>query len=177
MKFSLMTLILFILPTLVWADPWDNLTLEEAQEVQEYLSANPFILDYCDCCDHEGEYAAAVYLMRVTETEIVTCDWNDEYYSIKASVEVLARVPYNDNGLDLAAPKMANFQESLIITMNYTWGYSAMHQKSTPLYAIIPYDGKNPDHITEGSCRPFTAFPVGKAINDSDYKKWYRSRF
>ena len=34
------------------ADAWDNLTMEEAKSVVAKLEKDPFIFDYCDCCDH-----------------------------------------------------------------------------------------------------------------------------
>ncbi|MDP5098609.1 MAG: hypothetical protein NWQ27_01330 [Crocinitomicaceae bacterium] len=43
-----------------YADAWDNLTLEEAQNVIAQLNENPFIFDYCDCFDFSGEFSTQV---------------------------------------------------------------------------------------------------------------------
>ena len=79
--------LLFILFTVLlswnsYADAWDNLTKEEAENVIEYLKVNPYISDYCDCCDHEGEYATTIEFLKVIDARIVTCEWDNEFYTV-----------------------------------------------------------------------------------------------
>lgn len=176
MKNSILVLLL-LCPTLLWADPWDNLTLQQAEQVEAFLKTNPYIFDYCDCCDAEGEYATKVYLMKVTSTEIVTCDWNPEYYSVQADVVVLAEIPYTPAGPQMNAPRISRSEDGLKITMNYTWGYNAGQRKAAPLYSIVPYDVYGEQDPNSGYCRAFTTFPDPRLIKDQEYTNWYKSKF
>ena len=85
-----------------FADAWDNLTFEEAEAVVAELKKNPYIFDYCDCCDHTGEYATEVHFMKVTGTEIVTCDWDASYYSVQYTADLIAKVEYLPKGANIS---------------------------------------------------------------------------
>ena len=174
MKNTLLAL-LFICPLFLWADSWDNLTLEQAEDTQAFLSTNPYILDYCDCCDSDGQYATKIYLMKVVFTQIVVCDWDPDFYSIKAETEILAEIPYTPNGPNMGSPNITRSKSDLTISMNYTWAYNK--QKFAPLHTIIPYDVYGEQNQNTGSCREFTTFPNPGFINDNDYSNWYSSRF
>jgi len=176
MKKSIFVL-LILFPTLLWADYWDNLTLVQAEEVIEFLNSNPYILDYCDCCDYEGEYATKIYLMKVESTEIITCDWDSRYFSVKAQVEVLAEIPYNKEGPDIYSPQLFSFEKKITITMNYTWAYNTKQSKAAPLYTIIPYDIYGEQKSDSGYCREFIAFPSPMHVINEAYGKWYNERF
>lgn len=174
---NVILIVLLICPALSWADPWDNMTLEQAERVQEYLALNPYLLDYCDCCDFEGEYATEVYLMEVLSTEIVTCEWNPQYFSVKANVERIAKIPYKADGPDVEAPLAYTSEDEIIITMNYAWGYNEKAAKAAPLYTIIPYDVYGELELTSGYCREFTSFPSPAIIENTAYTNWYKRRF
>lgn len=176
-KLIIAFLLLVACPTFLWADAWDNLTFEQAEEVQNYINANPYILDYCDCCDYEGEYATKVYLMKVISSEIVACEWDPSYYNVKTKVEVVAEIPYKSNGPDMASPVIRKSEEDLTLTMNYTWGYNPTTRKAAPLYCMIPYDVYGEQDLDSGSCREFTAFPNPEHIRDTAYSTWYKTRF
>lgn len=168
---------IFILcPTLLWADAWDNLTLEQAKQVQEFLKTDPYILDYCDCCSHDGEYATNVYLMKVLSTEIVQCDWNYEFYSLKAKVKTIAQLPYKKDGPNMKSAVLIQRDSSVMITMNYTWVYNKKAKKAGPIYTVIPYDAYGKQDLTKGYCKAFTKFPKPRRIKDKEYKKWYRKK-
>ncbi|MCD4795056.1 MAG: hypothetical protein K8R54_17625 [Bacteroidales bacterium] len=178
---KVLIILLLIFPLYARADYWDHLTREEAEEVQAFLSNCPFILDYCDCCDFEGEYATKAYLMKVTSTEIVTCHWDDAYYSVKAKVDIIAELPYSENGLNITKPLKNSNKDDLIITMNYTWSYSEKKAKAVPLFFIVSYDYYGANDEDSGLCRNFTDFPnpfkTNDVITDKEYRKWYKKNF
>lgn len=171
---KLAIVLMFICPLFSWADAWDNLTKEQALKVQEYLKINPYIIDYCDCCSFKGEFATEVYLSEVTSTEIIACDWDPTYYSIRAKVEILAKIPYQATGLMISAPEILESSNEITITMNYTWGYNDEYQKAAPLYTTIPYAIYGEQNKASGSCRPLVDFPAPKKIKNRAYKKWYK---
>ncbi|MDN3666636.1 hypothetical protein ACFFU1_09665 [Algibacter miyuki] len=176
MKNALLTFLL-LCPIFLWADAWDNLTLQQAEQVCEFLNTDPYILDYCDCCDYEGEYATKVYLMKVKSTKIITCDWNPEYYSVIADMHVLAEIPYIKEGPDINSAFRYKSKEELLITMNYTWIYNKHEVKAAPIYTIIPYDIYGENNANSGYCKAFINFPSPKSIKNRKYKKWYNKRF
>ena len=55
--------------------------------------ANPFILDYCDCCD-----GSETYLLKVLKSEIVTCDWDDNYKSVKVTATKIGKLERGSTG-------------------------------------------------------------------------------
>jgi hypothetical protein len=169
---------LFLCPTFLWADSWDNLTFEQAEQVTEYLANDPYIFDYCDCCDHEGQFATEIHLFKVISTEVVTCDWNTEYFSVKAQVEVLAKIPYKESGPDITDPHLIPYEsiEEFTITMNYTWGLNKETGKAAPIYTIIPYDIYGNQSNESGYCKDFTTFPSPEVMDNEAYKKWYNER-
>lgn len=165
-------------PYLVKADPWDNLTYEEAEKVQGFLQSFPYLLDYCDCCDFEGDYAAEVFLVKVISSEIVSCSWDENYYSVQTEVEVIAKIPYESDGPRVDRPISMTNEDQLTIFMNYTWGYNSSERKATPLFCIIPYETYGEEDTTSGVCREFVNFPDPKdGVTDKDYKSWYHSVF
>ena len=147
-------------------DSWDNLTLKQAEEVSAFLISEPYILDYCDCCDYEGDYATEIHLMKVTSTEIITCDWNPEHYSIRVTVDVLAKIPYLKDGPDISSPLPLKSQKQQIISMNYNWAYNKEEKKLAPLFTIIPYDIYGELNLNSGTCRKLIDFPSPKHIKN-----------
>jgi len=170
-------ILLFICPIFLWADSWDNLTLKQAKQVSEFLKSNPYILDYCDCCSHDGNYATKVYLMKVKSTEIIVCEWDSKYYSVKATVDVLSNIPYLKEGPDIRAASVYKSKKELLMSMNYTWAYNKEKEKATPLYSIIPYDVYEEDYsLNSGTCKEFISFPKPVFVKNRKYKKWYKKR-
>ena len=176
MKNTLITFLL-LFPIVLWADPWDNLTLQQAEQVCEFLNSDPYLLDYCDCCDYEGEYATEIHLMKVKSTEIITCEWNPEYYSVRANVAILAEIPYIEVGPDTNSAYKYKLKEERVITMNYTWAYNKQKEKAAPIYTVIPYDFYGETNPDSGYCKAFTSFPNPKQIKNRKYKKWYNKKF
>lgn len=158
------------------ADSWDNLTKEQAEAVVAELKENPYIFDYCDCCDHEGVYAAKVRLLKVTKSEIIPCPWEKESFSVNVETMVLAHIPYEANGPDLN--KMtSNKKETAIYTlaMNYTWSFNKGEKSAAPFFTTVPYD----KYDDKKACKAMFKFPTpeqGKGIiKDGKYTKWYKT--
>lgn len=117
------------------ADAWDNLTLEEAQAVVAELEKNPFIFDYCDCCDDIGPNIHGALLLKVTKTDIVTCEWNTEFYSVKYQATAIAEVSYDDGNVSLLDAKEGSGEFTLY--MNYSRGLDSKSKKATNFFNII----------------------------------------
>lgn len=175
--FTILALVLFT--NLALADSWDNLTKEQAEAVVKELEQNPYIFDYCDCCNHEGAYAANVRLLKVTSTEIKPCAWEPESFSVTIDVVVVAHLTNTEVGPDLT--KMTSKKKEVdvfTISMNYTWTYNEGEKSAAPLYTTIPYDKYDQD---KKPCKAHFKFPTpeqGKGIiKDGKYKKWYKKKF
>lgn len=164
-----------LISNFLMADSWDNLTKEQAEAVVTELKQNPYIFDYCDCCDHQGAYAAKVRLLKVLETEIIKCPWEAESFSVVVDVAVLAHIPYGENGLSFIG-LTSNKKETDVFTisMNYTWSFNPGEKMATPMFANIPYD----KYGEKKACKSYFKFPTpeeGKGvIKDGKYKKWYK---
>lgn len=159
-----------------FADAWDNLTYEEAEAVVAELEKNPFIFDYCDCCDNSGQYATNIQLLKVVQTEIVTCEWDDTFYSVRAESIVLANVFYADSGPDIQ--KLSSTTEvdaSPIIYMNYTWTLHPERKIATPFFNVVKYNYYGED---KKPCKDEFAYPTPAQVKsiskDKKYKKWYK---
>ena len=172
-NFLFFFLSLFVSTTML-ADPWDNLTKEQAEETAKFLNRYPYILDYCDCCDHSGEYATKAFLMRVVSVRIISSEWSEGEYSVKAKVRKIAQIPYTEKGLDLTSATAAGEEEDYIILMNYTFGYSPTMKKAVPLFDMIDY-GK---YSKENYCKGPTSYPnpkkLKKYFKDKEYHSWYK---
>lgn len=149
------------------ADPWDNLSYEQAVQVVEYLQENPFILDYCDCCD-----ASDVILMKVIEAEIVPCEWDASSKSVKVKVLQIGKLERNGSYPSAYRVEYMNEKTEYIITMNYTFVYSECGKWAVPFFKVVPYDN---EHVCCGATRfPNPANNAG--IKDSDYINWFREK-
>lgn len=173
---AIIFLFAILIPVLSKADAWDNLTMEEAQQVVSHLEDHPFIFDYCDCCDNEGTYATKIHMYKVTSTEIVTCDWDPEKYSVKIEFDIIAEINYLESGPDLSRINEAKADMyNNTIFMNYTWGFNTETRMARPLFASISYDTYGDS--SEG-CKPPFSYPSPSMLKfvgiPSGYKKWYK---
>lgn len=179
MKKLFLIIVLFTV-VLAKADTWTELSLEEATILKAYLTKNPFILDHCDCCNFEGEYASRTYLYKITYIEITTSEWGGDKYNLNTVVEEIAEIKRTNDGLLINNLIIGyNYESELTLSMNYTWGYNQVNNKVTPLYSIVPYDY---DHYnpTKGYCSSFTDFPdpnLNDEITDKEYINWYNEHF
>lgn len=189
---NLLCALLFALPFTTLADAWDNLTMDEATKVVSYLEKNPFIYDYCDCCGSDESFGAT--LLKVISTEIVTCDWDKNFYSVKVEVKPLAEMVNEGSVLNVNEPSVtidlseeggggqSPYADGYTIYMNYTWGYNSELKKAGPIYLSVPYDYYGENQNGKGQCNPLIEFPnpklksVKAVFKDRSYKKWYKKR-
>ena len=164
------------LSSLARADAWDNMTFEQAEAVVAELKINPYIFSYCDCCDSEGPFAATILFLKVVQTEIVPCEWDQEAYAVRYQSEVLALITYAQLGPDvteMSKNEVSDFSD--YIYMNYTWGFNDQTKRATPFFNLVEYNfyGENNE-----PCKEEFNFPVPKLLkrvsNDKEYKKWYK---
>lgn len=159
------------------ADAWDNLTLEEANAVVAELKENPYVFDYCDCCSHSGEYEANVHLLKIIETEIVTCSWSEEHYSVKVSFEIIAGLNYTSKGPNTKKlRKYSGAEISDVIYMNYTWTLNSDSKMASPFFNTIDYS----TYGESSPCKSEFPYPTPKAVakvsKDEGYASWYKSK-
>lgn len=151
----------------VIADPWEDLTKEQARQVIEHLTQHPFILDYCDCCDTED-----VYLMKVLSTKVEVCSYDEEKVSVVAEVIKLGKLEVNDGTPSVYRTAVVEDAEveQLIITMNYTFAYSECGQWAVPLFKEVAYDR---NHVCKGATRFPSPFDNEKTLQDVQYIEWF----
>ncbi|MCB9194753.1 MAG: hypothetical protein H6598_00830 [Flavobacteriales bacterium] len=153
-----------------YADSWDNLTKEQAENTVAFLEKNPFIFDYCDCCDQNG----VVSLLRITSMEIVTCDWDNNYFSIKYQAELVSNFVSDANGVDISKKVTLTDEETAtsgVISMNYNWGFNKDNMNINPLVSMINYDVYGTDYKP---CLNAFSLPSPKLVGNKHYKKWFK---
>lgn len=161
--FSILLLALITLPAS--ADAWDDLTMAQAKKVKAYLKKNPWILDYCDCCD-----PADTYLLRVVSSEIVPCDWEPSKFSVKVKALRIAKLEVNDAGVNEHNAMPLSETVDYTIYMNYTFAYDKTGKWAVPLFKKVAYDR---DHVCKGATKfPKPTNTAGKQLSN-EYTKWY----
>lgn len=154
--------------SLLKADPWEDLTDKQAKSVVKFLEKNPFILDYCDCCETDE-----VYLMKVVSTKIVPCSYDETKKTVIAQVVRIGKLEVN-GGVPSAyrTTALAENIESFTITMNYTFVFSKRDKWAVPLFKEVAYEQ---DHICKGATRFPNPFE-NNDIKDESYKKWFKKQ-
>lgn len=175
MKNFAILLLTFLLSFTSFADAWDNLTRQEAEEVVAYLEAHPFIFEYCDCCDYDGEYATMIHMVKVVSTEIIPCSWNDGQFSVKYTSEPIIQIDYTKEGPNLSELNVAvEADANAVIYMNYTWGINIETGLAEPIFNSVQYD-----YYGEASpCKTPFSYPTPRMLKKvakvKGYKKWYK---
>lgn len=168
MKKILLTLVsLLMIFSSAIADPWEDLTQEQAEQVIEHLEQHPFILDYCDCCN-----TSEVYLMKVLSTKIEKCSYNDEKVSVIAQVIKLGKLEVNDGSPSVYRTEAVDDAEveEFMITMNYTFTYSECGQWAVPFFKEVAYTR---NHVCNGATRFPSPFDNEKTLQDVQYIEWF----
>ena len=149
------------------ADPWEDVTQEQAEQIVEHLEEHPFILDYCDCCG-----SSDVYLMKVVGTEIVECSYDSEKKSVIATVVKIGKLEVSDGIPSAYRTESVDDAEveSLIVTMNYTFVYSACGQWAVPFFKEVA-DERN--HVCAGATRFPSPFDNEETLEDVQYLEWF----
>ena len=114
----------------VMADPIEDMTMEEAKSLVKYLKDNPYLVDYCDCCDkNPGGERVFASLIRVDATEIIPCTYDASRYSVKLTATVIAGGNVNTKGkmesVEIQGHVYENeFDYPTLATLNYHFAYS-----------------------------------------------------
>ena len=177
LKLSLLFLALS-LPFLASADPWDCMSKTEAEALKTYLEKNPFMLDYCDCCDDVArEYdnkKVKGYLVEIKSLEIVPCSWDAERYSVQVTEHKVWSSGYVERGTFEPDAKvdLADFPGAdgpWPVAANYA--YTLQKGKAVTLYKVNGMTDEKTD------CRAPYSFPAPKAIKMGCWKKRKYRRF
>ena len=174
-------LVSLLFSTYTLADAWDNLTEEEAIAMVNYLQANPYVYDYCDCCQSGDKEVQSfkVELIKITETQIVPCSWDEGKFSVSYKYQAIATLIYDDPetiGKVLPPPLHIDDEGDPVIYMNYTWGFNEESKMAKPLFESIDYH-----YVAQyggRSCNPPFRFPKPKDLEPAGkfkaYEKWYK---
>lgn len=150
------------------ADPWDDLSLEEAQQLKAYIDNNPYIFDYCDCCSGQKE----TELLYVLSSEITECSWNDKKYSVTVNAQKIALFPITNEQPQIKQAKAISGNTDYTLFMNYTFGFNPTSKQASPLCDMVDY--KRPSNM----CRTPIDFPhkkiAKKAKLGKSYIKWWK---
>lgn len=178
---NLLCLVLILCSIQLSADPWNAMTEKNANAAMEYLKQNPYIIDFCDCCDADGEYAAEVYLVKVLRTYLTKSKWSKGKYKVMMEVRRIAKIPYYEaNGSEPEnAVKAEEKVETIDLTMNYTRGFSRTSKMADHFHKLVEYEHFNDNELR--NCREAIAYPnpfeAGCKFYDRDYMEWYRLNF
>jgi hypothetical protein len=173
-KISLLLLLsFFIALPFVKADPWTGMTEAEAKETMAYLQKNPYLFDYCDCCDevareYDGKKLMG-HLVKIVKMEIVTCEWDETLFSVNiVQTEVLAS-GYVENGVfgmkAASAEELASYTDSWPVALNYSFTLTA--GKAVRLFTKTSYEAE------DVGCGAVKAFPDPKTLENNKLTKAY----
>jgi hypothetical protein len=169
-RIAIITLLTFTTSFQALADAWDDLTMPQAKAVTKFLKKNPWIIDYCDCCD-PGD----TYLLLVASSEIVPCSWAPEKFSVKVKVTRIAKLDVTDSGINEYNASPLNNLTDYVVYMNYTFAYDKTNKWAVPLFKLVPYDADR-NHICKGATKyPQPVNTDGKELS-KEYTKWYSKR-
>lgn len=146
------------------ADPWEDISKDQAKQIVKYLKKYPIVLDYCDCCDDSKDF-----LLRILETNIVPCSYDEAKKSVKVRAIRIGQLDRKNKG---SAYNVTGLNDTVdyTISINYTFVYTSDGNWAVPFSDIIPYRLQN-----EG-CKGATYFPDplhNKKIKDNFYINWY----
>jgi len=180
MKKTLSLFILLISFSISFADSWTDMTLGQAKKAVEHLKENPYIFDYCDCCDMETVnliFVENVYYQEVEEFS--------DIYEVRVEGKIIHSfyfTVFNDEVAVLEDFMPALSEEQImegmttefneIISANYTFVFYETAEGeaySKPLMDITGYN----EYLT--SCIPFMIYPypVEEQAPNQGYSKWY----
>ena len=155
------------------ADPWECMSETEVKELMSFLKKNPYVFDYCDCCDEVSRKydnkKLFGHLIKIEKMEIVTCSWDDTQFSVnivKSSIILSGNVEKGKLiAADLDVKNLAPYNGTWPITLNYCWTYKA--GKISRLFKNIKYDNE------DVKCGGISEFPDPKKV-PAEFKKGYQ---
>jgi hypothetical protein len=143
----------------VSADPWEAMTESEAKELMAFLKKNPYVFDYCDCCDEVARQydnrKAFGHLIKIEKMEIVPCAWDESRFSVNiVQSKILAIGNIEGGKFVVAQPNeedIDSYRKPWPITLNYSWTIKS--GKASRLYNNINYKEE------EVKCGGISEFP------------------
>jgi hypothetical protein len=143
----------------VSADPWEAMTESEAKELMAFLKKNPYVFEYCDCCDEVArEYdnrKVFGHLIKIEKMEIVPCAWDQSRFSVNiVQFKILVSGNVEGGKFVVAQPDeedIDNYRKPWPVTLNYSWTIKS--GKASRLYKNINYKGE------EVKCAGISEFP------------------
>jgi hypothetical protein len=168
-----LSFLIFTQINVVKADPWDCMSREEANSLVTYLKDNPFVFDYCDCCDDitgEDEEKPMGQLIKIEKMQIVACSYDDTQFSVKITKSTVVSSGYVFYGIFNPAESrpedLDRYANPWNISLNYC--FAMIGETSTMrLYQIIGLEAEPID------CTGLGEFPVPKNLPEHPLKKAY----
>jgi hypothetical protein len=168
---------LFIQNNFLKADPWDCMTKEQAESLLAYLKENPFVFDYCDCCDKvaredaEGGFKKLMgQLLRIDKMEIVPCSWDESQFSVNIKKCSILASGFAGDGVYIAAKIKSDDKEYYsrpwAISLNYCFSMDKV-KNPVRLFEMIDYPAE------DVNCWGFKKFPNPNTIPVSKLQKAY----
>lgn len=156
------------------ADPWDCMSKEDAETLVEFLNKNPFVLEYCDCCDDK-----TAHIVRIRKMKVVQCHWDETQHSVAAVKYTIAAHGYVEDGefkqvqqeADPEDLKLYGNAEHYTPTLNYS--FSRQNGKAVHLNTQT-----GEDRSDDIGCEGLKAFPKPKQLKKVKgcwaYRRFYR---
>lgn len=159
----------------LFADPIEDMTQTEAQQLVEYLKNNPYLVDYCDCCDDVNGVENRIYakLIHVESTEIVPCSYDDNKVSVKIKGTVIVGGHVNAKGVMEGVEAQGYAYENdngspTLATLNYHFAfYKGKVVRLGNAISVNTEDYK---------CNALKQFPASDEMgdNEADYKAYLK---
>lgn len=171
LKFVIGFLLLMLAANAAFADPWDCMTKDEAKALVAYLKKNPYVMDYCDCCNQDGTTAQLLYIQKAV---VKPCEYDAERFSVEVTALVLSENTVNKEGSIMTSQANAQMPSSqLLLSLNYH--YTVGDGTNLPLLYALPSalsyeDAGNCGAELEGYCIDVPAAHAKK------YYKWLKNK-
>lgn len=174
---KILFLALLFCTSFLFADPIEDFSLADANRIVDFLKENPFMIDYCDCCNDvlsEGEAPIQAKLIRIVEREIVPCEYDASRYSIRITAEILATGVIENKKMSSlrVLPRDEAEEYNTLLSANY---FFCADKRKIGQLGMITQDDKL---YKEYNCGGVAAFPAPSELTNiismEQYVKWYR---
>ncbi len=164
----------------VKAESWDYMSKEQAEALLAYVNKNPFIFNYCDCCNDiipENKVKPKAHLLKIEKMEIVPCPFDNTLFSVDVlECTVVATANVSDGFVSITKTESDDKRKYAIqwaLSLNYCFTlidfvipsrlYEAIDYKAEPFDCSGLIEFPDPELVPE--------HPLKKA-----YSKYYKSK-
>jgi len=169
----LLSFLIFTQISSVKADSWDCMSRDEANSLVAYLKDNPFVFDYCDCCDDitgENDDKPMGQLIKIEKMEIVACSYDATQFSVRITKSTVVSSLYVFYGIANPAESrpddLEKYDKPWNISLNYC--FAMIGETSTMrLYQMIGTEAEAVE------CSGLSEFPIPKNLFEHPLKKVY----